>query len=472
MTEDYYMNDDLARNCIIPSFASGLGKSYWMKSCPDDWALGSITNMENVMMMRMVQYHPDYIFAMIYNKSYFDEFNPSVLLPTIQDYMVDEDKPICDVVVYLTDEAGTNDDPKDMDPWQLLDVSFSAIANGIMASGYRIEITSEPMENADAYYVYTRGGWWDETNVLDLPDSIVSLFYGNKTVFLEVAANLPASTRNWQVVREKLGIDNSIFDAIFVENTPIEGRYNGISYVHMGSDWSLFNEIRPSDVSGKVLSTCSYNGSTYVLVSKNGNFIFINGAGLDFNASFPISSILGEGLKSPSSCISTTGYVSAFYATENTSLYIKLPHDVPSLEWKKIDIKGKVQSGDIQYDKDEGYHDYLEKGTLLLLKGNSNINANISRPSDALYINDREIMPMGKPILIGKITIRASVESAIEVKNVTFYIDGEVKFKDSEAPYQWLWDEHAIGNYIIMAKAYDSEGGMASDEKEVWILNL
>jgi len=473
MTEDYYMNDDLARNCIIPSFASGLDKSYWVKSCPDDWALGSVTNMENVMMMRMVQYHPDYIFAMIYNKSDFDEFNPSILLPTIQDYMVDEEKPICNVVVYLTDEAGTNDDPKDMDPWQLLDVSFSAIANGIMASGYRIVITSEPMENADAYYVYTRGGWWDETNVLDLPDSIVNLFYGNKTVFLEVGGVLPVSTPNWKSIRSRIGIStNRIFDTIFDENHPIDGVYDGITYTHLSNAWFLFNNIKISDVWGEILSTCSYRGNTYVLASRDGNRIFINGAGLDFNASFLISSILNDGLQSPSSCISTTGVVSTFYATDNASVHIKLPYNASSINWVKRDINGNMLDGDAPYDGNDGYTDYLTKGTLLILKLNSNISVSITRPSNALYINDREIIPLNKAIIFGGIAIDVDVASDMGIKEVDFYIDGNLKYGDSEPPYQWLWDEYAVGNHEIRVKAYDSQDNEAEDVVNIIIFNL
>ena len=473
MTEDYYANDDLARNCIVPSFASSLNKPYWAKSCPEDWALGSITNMENVLLMRMVQYHPDYIFAMIYNRSDFDEFNPAFMPSLIQNYIVDEDKPVCDIVVYLTNEAGTDDSPKDFDPWQLLDVGFSAIANGIMASGYRIEITSEPMENADAYYVYTRGGWWDETNILDLPDSIVNLFYGNKTVFLEVGGVLPASTPNWKSIRSRIGIaSDKTFDTIFDENHPVDGVYDGIAYTHLSDNWFLFNNIKISDVWGEILSTCSYEGNTYVLALRDGNRIFINGAGLDFNASFLISSILSDGLQSPSNCISATGLVSTFYATDDTPIHIKLPYNASSLNWTKRDMNGNVQSGNSPYDGNDGYMDYLPKGTLLILRSNGNISVSVTRPSNALYINDREIIPLNRAIIFGKIRIDVDVASDMGVKEVDFYIDGNLKYKCTGPPYQWLWDEHAVGNHEIEIKAYDSQDNKAEDALGITIFNL
>lgn len=474
MTEDYYMNDDLARNCIIPSFAAGLGKSYWMKSCPDKWALRSVENMENVMRMRMIQYQPDYVFAMVYNRSEFEKFNPSSLLPDVQDYVIPEEKPICNVVVYLTDAAGTENNPKDFDAWQLLDVSFSAIANGIMSSGYEIVITREPIETADAYYVYTRGGWWDETNILDLPDSIVSLLYGNKTVFLEVAANLPASTSNWQKVRKTFGIDNTIFDAIFVEYQPILGNYKGISYTHMGSDWSLFNDIRPSNVGSNILATCTHNGNTYALIIKNNNCIFINGAGLDFNASFPISNILNNGLQSTCNCIATTGFVSTFYAISDTNLNIKLPYNTTSLQWTKIDMNGNVQSGSLSYDENDGYTTHLEKGTLLLMKGErkGNITVAIERPSNALYIYDREILPTKEPLIIGKITILANITSDLGIQNAEFYIDGIMKYNDSNEPYEWLWDEYAVGKHEILVSAHSKNRQQADARTTVLIFNV
>jgi len=472
MTEDYYMNDDLARNSIIPSFASGLGKPYWVKSCPDDWALGSIANMENVLLMRMVQYHPDYIFAMIYNRSDFDEFNPTSLLPIVQDYIIGEDKPVCNVVVYLTNEAGTEDSPKDIDSWQLLDVSFSAIANGIMASGYKIVITSEPMESADAYYIYTRGGWWGESNILDLPDDIVNLFYGDKTVFLEVCGVLPESTPNWQSVRDRIGMDNTIFDTVCLVNEPIDGTYNGVTYSHLSDDWFIFNEIEPCNIWGEILSTCSYEGNTYVLAAKDGNRIFINGAGLDFNAGFLISSILGDGLQAPSGCISTTGFISIFYATEDTPLHIKLPYNASSIEWTKRDTHGEVRKGTSLYNRNTGYTDYLSEGTLLLLYSQSNMTLCISRPSDMLYINDREISPMNRPIIIGKLTIEANTYSEDGIDQVEFYIDGVLKSSDTEQPYHWLWDEKIFGYHNLKVVGYDSQGNEASDEIEVLIFNL
>jgi len=174
---------------------------------------------------------------------------------------------------------------------------------------------------------------------------------------------------------------------------------------------------------GEVLSTCRYGGNTYVLASRDDNRIFINGAGLDFDAGFLISNILGDGLQSPSRCISTTGIVSTFYATDDTSLHVKLPYSPASVEWMKRGINGAVSSGNVPYDENEGYEDYLEGGTLLVLKITGNASVGITRPSDALYVNDREIIPLSGTIIIGGITIDADAASNTGIRNVEFYIE-------------------------------------------------
>jgi len=96
----------------------------------------------------------------------------------------------------------------------------------------------------------------------------------------------------------------------------------------------------------------------------------------------------------------------------------------------------------------------------------------IVKPEKALYLFDKKIMPLPSPIIIGNIKMEAVPFSSYSIKNVTFYIDGEMKFKDSEAPYQWLWNERSIGRHDIMVKAYDANGSMASDEINVVIFNL
>ncbi|KAA0001288.1 MAG: hypothetical protein FE040_00575 [Thermoplasmata archaeon] len=135
-------------------------------------------------------------------------------------------------------------------------------------------------------------------------------------------------------------------------------------------------------------------------------------------------------------------------------------------------MNGNVQSGNSPYDGNDGYMDYLPKGTLLILRSNGNISVSVTRPSNALYINDREIIPLNRAIIFGKITIDVDVASDMGVKEVDFYIDGNLKYKCTGPPYQWLWDEHAVGNHEIEIKAYDSQDNKAEDALGITIFNL
>jgi len=105
------------------------------------------------------------------------------------------------------------------------------------------------------------------------------------------------------------------------------------------------------------------------------------------------------------------------------------------------------------------------------VSGTKTPSIKITNPENALYIFNRKIMPLSSPFIIGKIEVEA-LPSSSGIKSVEFYIDSELKFNDSEPPYQWLWNEHAIGSHKIMVKGYDSKDSISSDEINVVIFNL
>ena len=96
----------------------------------------------------------------------------------------------------------------------------------------------------------------------------------------------------------------------------------------------------------------------------------------------------------------------------------------------------------------------------------------IAKPENALYLFNRKIMPLPSPFIIGKIEVEALPSPDFEIKNAEFYIDGEMKYNDTDEPYQWLWDEHAVGSHEIMVKGYDEGGIEAVDKINVMIFNL
>ena len=109
----------------------------------------------------------------------------------------------------------------------------------------------------------------------------------------------------------------------------------------------------------------------------------------------------------------------------------------------------------------------------LMIGGYSSTNpiVYLNKPSDGyLYFGDREIMPtlFGKTIILGKITIEAA---AYNVEKVEFYVDGELKYVDEEAPYEYLLDEMSFGSRTLKVVGY-GEGEEVEDQKSALIFNI
>ena len=102
------------------------------------------------------------------------------------------------------------------------------------------------------------------------------------------------------------------------------------------------------------------------------------------------------------------------------------------------------------------------------------IEVDLTKPLNALYINDERIVPFPKARIIGSITIEAEIEDSwhgpSEAEKVEFYIDGVLKATDTSEPYNWTWDQKTFGRHIIKVVAYDFEGHSVSKEREVYKL--
>ncbi len=96
----------------------------------------------------------------------------------------------------------------------------------------------------------------------------------------------------------------------------------------------------------------------------------------------------------------------------------------------------------------------------------------IKRPENYIYVFDREIAPSSIPTIIGKITIKVDAFDLEGIEKVEFYTDGNLKYNDSIAPYEWTWDEFSFGEHEIKVTAYDDKENVASDEINVFILNF
>jgi len=97
----------------------------------------------------------------------------------------------------------------------------------------------------------------------------------------------------------------------------------------------------------------------------------------------------------------------------------------------------------------------------------------VEKPKNYLYIFDREIIPLRKPVIIGSITIKASIEDPATsgIDKSTLYIDGTPR-QTFESSIEWQWNEFSFGYHTIEIKAMDKAGNEAREEMEALFFNL
>jgi hypothetical protein len=156
------------------------------------------------------------------------------------------------------------------------------------------------------------------------------------------------------------------------------------------------------------------------------------------------------------------------------------------LEQKIMDIQTRLKNGELDYENLTGEQkEYLltinyesnSKLKQILKKGFgntvSNLTVNIEKPKENhFYMFNRAIMPLKNTIILGKITIRAEVYSINDLDRVEFYIDDVLKNTDMDSPYEWLWDEKAIGNHEVTVVAYGKGENESAEKIEVKIFNF
>lgn len=106
---------------------------------------------------------------------------------------------------------------------------------------------------------------------------------------------------------------------------------------------------------------------------------------------------------------------------------------------------------------------------------NSPPTLTIIKPRPGFYFMDgQRLMPFAYPFCIGQVTIETEAEDlGSGVSQVRFYIDDELRIADASVPYEWTWDEAAIGYYDIEVVAVDTVGHSSSDiAKDVFLINF
>ena len=102
------------------------------------------------------------------------------------------------------------------------------------------------------------------------------------------------------------------------------------------------------------------------------------------------------------------------------------------------------------------------------------IQLDISKPLNAIYLNNVRIMPYPRCILIGNVEVEVSIHDEWfrnkdeDVARVEFYLDDELQETRESAPFTWAWNEKTVGNHILKIIAYDTDGFSVRDEREVF----
>jgi len=86
-----------------------------------------------------------------------------------------------------------------------------------------------------------------------------------------------------------------------------------------------------------------------------------------------------------------------------------------------------------------------------------------------LYINSKQIFPIGRTIVIGDIIVEAEASNeALNIDYIYFYLNDELVHADDSEPYEWHWGETKAGKYTVKVVGSDSEGESFSDEMVIW----
>jgi hypothetical protein len=87
----------------------------------------------------------------------------------------------------------------------------------------------------------------------------------------------------------------------------------------------------------------------------------------------------------------------------------------------------------------------------------------ITKPIKALYLVDKELLPLRFPFIIGPITIETEVyDTEYSIEQVEFAVNGVLKYTDTIAPYDWRWANPSFFIHTLTVTAYNSVGNCSS----------
>ena len=103
------------------------------------------------------------------------------------------------------------------------------------------------------------------------------------------------------------------------------------------------------------------------------------------------------------------------------------------------------------------------------------LDISITKPkSSYLYLLDKQLFSITRTIIIGGITIETKIgnNSYYEIKNVTFYIDDNIRHIDDSPPYRWFYDGQGFNKHLLRVVVNSFDSKTSDDERFMWMINL
>jgi len=118
--------------------------------------------------------------------------------------------------------------------------------------------------------------------------------------------------------------------------------------------------------------------------------------------------------------------------------------------------------------RDQDGHESDWSEPLEIIIDTSEPHIKINKPSNAIYINDNEVMPFPMPFVFGSINCNFTVlDNESGIKKIEIYLDNTKISEYYNGYVNWLWDTPSFGSKKIKIIAWDNANNIASQEIKV-----
>jgi len=278
--------------------------------------------------------------------------------------------------------------------WYASIVNAAAIVNTFTSMGYKVVASVDSLlPEAEVYYVLLAGGA-GYPEVAALPDYVMPLLEGSKTVFVQPTYGIPDDNDDatWIPLRELFGLPAGNTPTA-VNSIPETVLYNGQS-VRWGGIWlyltPLIEEMTVDQVNTEnveVALSAAIGQEDIALILKNENKYLINSNLIHLGAYYILSDLLGGPLKAPSlTDVIITEDKALFFAEHETSIDV-------DLGWNsRAHLVHYDSYGDIITDADtaiyQNFAAQLSQGDLLIVYKGENIFCGDANSDQAVNVGD------------------------------------------------------------------------------------